>query len=418
MCGLEVNTSTTDPRIFVRRNRMKQYIPAKQLGIESLDLVEKPAAIENIGWTLGNDCPYGCKHCYSTIVRDRGRNLTLGDIDRIVGQLVSIGVKTVNLGGNEPIFTNGLNPADTTLPYIIQSLYDAGIIVGLTTAGISLVELKKHYPESIALLNDLDVSLDSPFAKEHNENRGASLFRMAIKALQICVEHELPHTIVMCGMSWNLSDEHIDALLGLARKHKSFVRINFIKPTECQHMELLPDRETYFRATERLLAHTSGVIEMGEPLISAATSYARKGCPCGTTSFRIHSITPIGTVPVSPCVYMHDFKVGDLLTDDLADIINTPQFRAFRQRVNNPDRINGCQGCSHIEYCRGGCAARSYLTKKFQTSKRDLFVRDPYCLKDEEASGKSPKIVGMKVTTIDSTRLVHQDYLCTLIIKP
>jgi radical SAM protein with 4Fe4S-binding SPASM domain len=350
-------------------------------------------------------------------VRNKGENLTRENIDRIVDQLASIGVQTVNLGGNEPIFTNGINPADTLLPYIIQSLDDAGIIVGLTTAGISLVELHKRSPESIRLLNDLDVSLDSPFADEHNKNRGASLYGMALKALRLCVDYELPHTIVMCGMTWNLSDRHIDALMELAREYQSFVRINFIKPTELQHVELLPEAKTFFRASERLLARSS-VIEMGEPMLAAATSYARKGCPCGTTSFRIHSITPQGTVPVSPCVYMHDFKVGDLLVDDLADIIESSQFRAFRKRVANPDKVTGCDGCGYLEYCRGGCAARSYLHKMLQGGGRDLFAKDPYCLRDEKDAGNTPALTNTKIETAASKRLVHQDYLCTLIVKP
>ena len=41
---------------------------------------------------------------------------------------------------------------------------------------------------------------------------------------------------------------------------------------------------------------------------------AAKRCPCGRTSFRIHSITPTGEVHVSPCVYLHDYKAPlDLL---------------------------------------------------------------------------------------------------------
>ena len=41
--------------------------------------------IENIGWTLGNDCPYRCTHCYSMSARRKGMNLERWMIDRIVG---------------------------------------------------------------------------------------------------------------------------------------------------------------------------------------------------------------------------------------------------------------------------------------------------------------------------------------------
>ena len=316
------------------------------------------SGIENIGWTLGNDCPYRCPHCYSSIVRNRGRNLEVKDIDRIVGQLCSIGVKTVNLGGNEPLFTNGPDPKRTLLPYIIRSLYEAGITVGLTTAGVTLTYLEQLYPDAVLLLNDVDVSLDSPFAEEHNKNRGASLYNLALKAIGICQEHDIDRTIVTCGMRWNLSERHIDALINLGRTLKSLIRINFMKPTEPQHMELVPDAKTFYRACHQLFANCK-VIEMGEPLGSTMVGEQSRGCPCGTKSFRIHSITPAGIIPVSPCVYAHDYKVGDLLTDDLADIVASPQFEAFRQRRSNPSSILECNGCQFLEQCRGGCPGSS-----------------------------------------------------------
>ena len=324
--------------------------------------------IENIGWTLGNDCPYRCTHCYSTIVRNKGRNLTIQDIERIVGQIASINVWTVNLGGNEPIFTSGLNPKDTLLPHIIRSLYDAKVMIGITTAGISLNHLERFYPETLSFLNDVDISLDSPFSEEHNANRGAMLFNHAIKALRTCNEYGINKTIVMCGMNWNLSDRHIDELVRLARKYHAFVRINFIKPTEPEHMEKVPDATIYYHAASRLLSQCQSV-EIDEPLIAVAANLPHKGCPCGSKSFRIHSITPDGKVPVSPCVFAHDYKIGNLLLDDLTDIIASEQFKTFRDRCENPRFIEGCRNCQYIESCRGGCASRAYLTEKFKTRK-------------------------------------------------
>lgn len=374
--------------------------------------------IENIGWTLGNDCPYRCTHCYSTIVRNKGRDLTVKDVDRIVGQLHAIGVKTVNLGGNEPIFTNGPDSRKTLLPYIIRSLYDAGIVVGLTTAGVSMTRLERFFPETLPFLNDMDVSLDSPFPEEHDANRGARLFNHAIKALRLCNEYGIRHTIVMCGMEWNLSQRHIDELIRLAKEHSAFVRINFIKPTEPAHVEKMPSAAQYYRAAKQLLSLGSAV-EMGEPLISASAKLPHNGCPCGTKSFRIHSITPDGKVPVSPCVYAHDYKTGDLLKDDLADIIQSVQFQAFRNRREKPHLIDGCSDCSHLESCRGGCTSRAYLTEKFKTGSISLSAHDPYCLKDLEASGLGFEKVGDVEPYPDKNIvLVHRDYLCTLIVCP
>src|SRR5438128_12505953 len=69
------------------------------------DLPETPPTIRNIGWTLGNDCPYRCTHCYSMNARIKGQNMSIEMIDRIVDQLRINGVETVDLGGKEPLFT-------------------------------------------------------------------------------------------------------------------------------------------------------------------------------------------------------------------------------------------------------------------------------------------------------------------------
>ena len=104
-----------------------------------------PTAIRNVGWTLGNDCPYLCHHCYSMSARRKGRDLTTAIVDCAVEKLAAIKVETVNLGGNEPLFTNGLDTRKTLLPYVIERIVNAGIEVGLTTSGITLLHLYRHH---------------------------------------------------------------------------------------------------------------------------------------------------------------------------------------------------------------------------------------------------------------------------------
>lgn len=382
-------------------------------------LLETTPSIENIGWTLGNDCPFRCPHCYSKMVRTEGAEIEEWMIDRIAEQLSINGIKTVNLGGNEPLFTNGPRPQDTKLPYIIQALVDKGIVTGLTSAGPTVTYLAKHFPDSFKLLNDIDISLDSPYAEEHNKNRGANLFDVALEALQCCDEFGIERSIITCGMVWNMSDEHVDGYRELAMKTNSNVRINFLKPTEPQHQQYMPSPADFYRVTGRLLK-SSHPEEIGEPLIRALMAGASKGCPCGVKSFRIHSITPDGKIPVSPCVYMHDFKYGDMLTDDLYDIIRSEPFRKYRTRHGSPEKIRGCGSCEYIDSCRGGCTARAYLTSAI----RSLWVKDPYCFKEFERGGGSVEDIKQISLNNAATNfqpdkvLVHKDYLCTIIVTP
>jgi radical SAM protein with 4Fe4S-binding SPASM domain len=379
------------------------------------DLAETPASIRNIGWTLGNDCPYRCTHCYSMNARQKGMDMSVPMIDRIVEQLSINSVETVNLGGNEPLFTNGPDPRQTLLPYIIHSLVDAGIEVGLTTSGITLVRLYRDHRAAFDRLNDVDVSFDSPFEAEHNRKRGASIYRLARESLEICQRHDKPHTVITCAMSWNFSDAHIDGLVALARAYGANVRINALKPTLPEHMDIALTPEQYYHGFARLMAQCT-VVDLGEPPLAAVTDYQQaRRCPCGRTSFRIHSITPEGAIHVSPCVYLHDYKAPfDLLTTELKDIIDSPQFRVFRQRNANAGHVDGCDGCSMLASCGGGCAARSFLHHLHGSGDRTMRARDPYC----------PQRVGPTETfpqrpVLDTgQRLVHMDYLCTWIGKP
>jgi len=378
-------------------------------------LSEAPATIRNIGWTLGNDCPYRCTHCYSMNAREKGRDMTVEMIDRIVGQLAANGVETVNLGGNEPLFTNGANPRNTLLPYIIARLVEAGVEVGLTTSGITILHLYRDHREAFDLLNDVDVSLDSPDPDEHNRNRGARIYNQAIAALEICQRHGKPHTIIMCAMNWNFTLANIDRLVALGRQYDANIRINPIKPVQPRHMAAALPAQDYYAGFARLMEQCVP-IDLGEPPLAAMTDYqGASRCPCGRTSFRIHSITPEGAIFVSPCVYLHDYKSPlNLLEHDLADIINSAQFRVFRQRNANAAHVEGCAGCAMLDKCGGGCAGRSYLYEFHGQGRRTMLARDPYCPQRWPIHDKFPQRPVIK----SDSRLVHMDYLCTWIGKP
>ncbi|MBI2021631.1 radical SAM protein [Candidatus Daviesbacteria bacterium] len=379
------------------------------------ELSETQPTIRNIGWTLGNDCPFRCIHCYSFVARERGKDMDKQTVDRIVDQLAINSIRTVNLGGNEPLFTNGPDPRDTMLPYIIESLVNKGIATGITTSGISVLYLYDHHKRVFNLLNDVDVSFDSPIEKEHNANRGADLYWQAIKLMSILQAEGKPHTAIMAGMNWNFTLPKIEALVQLAKKYDAHIRINPVKPVEPRHMLITLPPEQYYEGFARLMELCEPV-DLGEPPIAAVTSSEEaKRCPCGRTSFRIHSITPDGGIYVSPCVYLHDYKSDlDLREHDLADIINSPQFRVFRQRNAHPELVEGCDGCTMIDKCGGGCTARSYLYRAHTSGEKTLLAQDPYCpvkIEHDQSFPQNPKLQ-------DQQLLVHADYLCTWIGKP
>lgn len=373
---------------------------------------ETPSVIKNVGWTLGNYCPHKCKHCYSMSARRPGANMTPEIVDRIVEQLAKNNVETINLGGNEPIFTNGPNVKDSLLPYIIECLDSYGLSAGITTSGDTLLYLYKYRPDIYEKINDFDISLDSPFKEEHNANRGDDLYDDAIQCLDICKQTGKPHSVIMAGMNWNFTERHLSALIELCKKYDAFVRINTMKPLNSLQMKYVMSIKQFYDGFQYLMQHCDNV-ENGESVLRTVTGQNNsKRCPCGISSFRIHSITPDGKIFVSPCVYMHDYKSSqDLLTHELSDIINSDEFKVFRQRNANPEMLRGCAECEKVDVCGGGCAARSYLFNAVQTGNKSFLCKDPYCPKDYQH--EFPQEQNM----VNTQRLVHMDYLCTWIGK-
>lgn len=376
------------------------------------DAPETPSVIKNVGWTLGNYCPHKCKHCYSMSARKPGANMTTEIVDRIIDQLAKNNVETINLGGNEPIFTNGPDISKSLLPYIIERLDSYGLSAGITTSGDTLLYLYEYRPDIFKKINDFDISLDSPFKEEHNLNRGDDLYDDAIHCLDICKKTGKPHSIIMAGMNWNFTEKHLSALINLCKKYDAFVRINTMKPLNSYQMKYVMSIEQFYNGFQYLMQHCDNV-ENGESVLRTALGMNNtKRCPCGISSFRIHSITPDKKIFVSPCVYMHDYKSSkDLLTNELSDIINSDEFKVFRQRNANPEMLHGCAGCDKANICGGGCAARSYLFNAVQTGKKSFLCKDPYCPKDYQYNFNAEQ------DTVKTQRLVHMDYLCTWIGK-
>ena len=363
---------------------------------------------KNIGWTLGNACPCKCKHCYSMQVREKSQDLTKEIVDKVVDQIVKLKAETVNFGGNEPIYTNGLDIKKSLLPYIINKLTEKNIKVGLTSSGLSVINLEKNYKKVFLKLNDIDISIDSPIEKEHNDNRGKSVFKLALEALELCNKYNIDCSIVMCAMNWNFTVDRISALCDLAQKYNANIRINMLKPTDKEHLKMMPSLEQVKEGYDYLVKRCV-TIDMSDPVIAGNYNNDKiKGCSCGINSLRINSITPDGKIPVSPCVYMHHFKVGDLLTDDILNIVNDENFKKFQYRKDNYNKIKGCEDCDKVSVCRGGCAAAAYWYNYHKNNDNSMMNKDPYCIIDKPKSSIKPEFKEVK-------NLVHQDYLCTWI---
>src|SRR5260370_27112667 len=102
--------------------------------------------------------------------------------------------------------------------------------VGLTTNGVSFTYLHDHLLEELLMINDIDFSLDSPFEHEHDENRGARLYKLTSRAIQQAVALGIDCSVIACGMRKNFDRDYLSAFLSLTKLLGSEFRVNTLKP--------------------------------------------------------------------------------------------------------------------------------------------------------------------------------------------
>jgi radical SAM protein with 4Fe4S-binding SPASM domain len=136
---------------------------------------------------------------------------------------------------------------------------------------------------------------------------------------------------------------------------------------------------------------------------------------------------------VSPCVFLHQLKVGDLLTEELRDIVGRPEFLALAARRSQVPAACRDRDCPLLQACRGGCAARTLLHGTSREGPHDppgnpgiaadlwaaLHRPDPFCPADAIDAGNpdaAPLPCTLEVAR-ESLR-IHDGYLCTYIGTP
>lgn len=392
------------------RNRMDNPLLAVRDITHKYIAVERKSimSIKNIGWSIGNYCNAKCKHCYSWKMRAGAKDiLSKKEIDLIIDKLINYNIETINFGGNEPIFTNGSDVSKTMLPYIIEKFYNANIKAGVTTNGYTAQHLYHNYFKQFLMVNDWDFSLDSPYKEKHNANRKSQdAYDNVLQGLKLCMDYNRPKSIVVAGMKNNLDKDSLKGFLKIAREYDAEIRINFLKPTQKEHMDMFPDAQLVYETVDYLMKYLIP-ITVSEPTVAAYGNVGSSGCPCGTYSFRIKN-KKNGRVGITPCVYM-DLDAGDILTESIEEIVESKVFKDFTARENSIPRECKEMGCDFAESCRGGCTARTLLVTG------DKEKVDPYCIKTLKFS-KAVRNTKMSIEK-DSQIRVHDNYLCTFIGK-
>lgn len=321
--------------------------------------------ISSLGIGLTNRCNLNCPHCYSRNMEKS--ELSLEDVEKILKIFPNL--KKVNFGTGESILNRNFRE-------IIDLLRKKNIQMALTTNGLTIDRLEDRY---LSYFKDIDISIDFPNAKLHDEWRGCpGLFDLAVRGIEKCRKMKINTSIVMCLMNNNYKT--LPQFRTLLKRYNIFLRINLYKPVDTKRYLL--NYEEFWEAM-KLLFENFELVSNSEPILSIITGDELAGSPCGTLSLRIHP-----NMVASACVYIDGQKVSARNFQKQKELI--PKF---------------CETCRFAQSCRGGCLGRRYLT---------LGIKKPdiYC---PLFRGKQlPKI---KFKKAKEKEFIHSSYLCTIIVK-
>jgi radical SAM protein with 4Fe4S-binding SPASM domain len=349
----------------------------KQFGFQKPFL---PAAPFLVIWDFTSLCNSRCKHCYQNAGEKSDDELNFEQQKKVIDILSEWGVVFLAFSGGEPlVHPDFFKLAEyTTKKGLVLAIVTNGTLITKKVAK-KLADVKVAYAE---------VSLDSLDSKEHDEFRRfeggwektvkgiENLVKEGISTCMITFIHKnnykkIPEFVSFAkklgatfwanaeykpvGRALNLDidmspEEREEALKILSditinewrnkRENKPFIIIDTSSPQFGRKMTELS------KIGDKAWGHYGFLINNSIFLEIIG------GCAAGRAFIALQK-----NGDITPCIYMPDLVVGNILKDDLRDLwINNQIFK----NVRNRDDLEGyCPKCEY-EYICGGCRARAY----------------------------------------------------------
>ncbi len=182
--------------------------------------MEENNAGPNLEYTLHSaflevtpECNSLCVYCRNQ-ENDSSSILKYGEIERIIEELSSIGVKELVITGGEPLLREDL-------PEIIHAAKEYGLEILVATNGRLLNDRFLEQTKNDNM--KIQVSLDSIDGNTNDMLRGKGSYEGAMNAIKLCLEHEVPLQISTTITELNYGD--IPAVIEYGASKNSPVKI-------------------------------------------------------------------------------------------------------------------------------------------------------------------------------------------------
>jgi AdoMet-dependent heme synthase len=296
-------------------------------------------------------CNLVCAHCYNNSGPQRVDELSNERIHSLLDEFKELGVFYVSITGGEPLIRPDIFE-------LVAAARENGLRVILATNG-TLIS-----PSTADKLANLDVSqvqvsIDSPDARAHNEFRGKPYaFGRAIEGIKLLVERDI--TVTMSCVVNKLNYQSLPELAELASNLRaSYFRVINLMPVG-RGLSIVGDCELDYSMRQFVDDQMSRLAKQYDGRISILTGGAENKDParmadgCGS-GFTFCAISATGVV--TPCSFSPMVPVGNVNDSAFVDIWeHSASLSSFRKNKQKAIQDNVLRSCSKYGCQAAKCA--------------------------------------------------------------
>lgn len=302
-------------------------------------------------------CPLGCPHCYASSEPD-GLQVSLDDVDLVLGELSRNGVTQIALGGGEPL-------GHPDIVAILALCHHYHLVPNLTTNGLYLgddvMRALGRYCGAVAL--SLEGVGDS-FRRRR---------RLSFEFFEQCLARLLDAglaTVLQVTLSAESLAE-LDDIVQLCRQHPRLYGVIFLaykevgRGTHYHHVLARRDAAEVHHALRAAFATLGGHIRVGYDCCLTPALVGIEPEWCFTEDDQLEGCSAmrssIGVLPnlgVTPCTFLPGAVAGNLREQSLRAIWTGAPAERFRSAMaRHLAEGVGCRDCASRAACLGGCPA-------------------------------------------------------------
>lgn len=314
-------------------------------------------------------CNLKCPHCYANAFQPFTSELDVNEIKAIIDQVASMpwdrAVTNIALTGGEIFLRSDVLD-------LIRYIADQGFHPFVNT---NATLLSQHMIEQLAAVPrlKLSISLDGHDAMTHEFIRGAGTFESTVEAIRMLVNHGVSVAANMFVHGDNLM--HVGETLKLAHalgmqgfNCLPLMRVGRANSPRSQVLLKRVSEIDLYRVLFNLLRNSPefrGMMKRStfvNQVMGIAAGVKSNYCGVGTN--RALYVTADGNLYPCPDTALKPFLLGNLKSDNLADIWeNHPRLDALRKL--NVDTMNQtCSTCDVRYLCGGNCRGENYQVTK------------------------------------------------------